>query len=263
MQFRKRWFRWPPDSVLWCRYALLLTLLLSPPIFSVETLRVAIAAEDYPPFYYQDQNGEMDGFSVQVLQTVARQLDSRIVWQRLPWKRMMHHLQQGRADLIMVFYKTDVRAEQFIFSEVSYLKDSIVLLCHRPCPVQYTGDVKSLQLKDIAVVRGFSYGKLLDELPLAPVSEVASEEMLFQLLDHGRLQLGLASYLTVKHATIFNRPDVRFDVLTPYLSEVEIYFAFSRQSQLTAEQFDKFNLTLHHFVQSPEYEALLDRYQMK
>ncbi|MCH8537777.1 MAG: transporter substrate-binding domain-containing protein [Alkalimonas sp.] len=262
MQFRARWVHWLPGLVLWCRYVLLLTLLFSPLTFSGETLRVAIAAEDYPPFYYRNQAGEMDGISVQVLQTVARQLGSQIDWQPLPWKRVMHHVQEGQADLIMVFYKTDVRAEQFIFSEVSYLKDSIVLLCHRPCSVHYDGDLKTLKVKDIAVVRGFSYGKVLDELPLVPVTKVASEEMLFHLLDNGRLQLGVASYLTVQHAPIFNRAKANVDVLAPYLAEVDIYFAFGRHSQLSAEQIAKFNYTLRHFVQSPEYEALLSRYQV-
>lgn len=157
-------YYWPWRMVTTYRTFLICVLLFfSTTLFATNTLpakntiRVAIAAEDYPPFYFQNQQGEMDGFSVRVLQAVSHQLELPLSWQRLPWKRVMHHVQEGRADLIMVMYQTDSRSEQFWFSDVSYLQDAIVLLCRKPCHAEFDGDLHSLSSKDIALVRGFSY----------------------------------------------------------------------------------------------------------
>lgn len=226
------------------------------------TLRVAIAAEDYPPFYYQNPEGEMDGFSVRVLQAVSQQLALSLSWQRLPWKRVMHHVQAGRADLIMVMYHTDSRAEQLLFSDVSYLQDAIVLLCHRVCEEPLAGDLNALASKELALVRGFSYGQVLDALPLNALTMVESDALLLHLLAHGRLQLGVASYLTVSRAALMQQQPPPLEILMPFLAVVDIYFAFSRHSALSTIQINTFNQTLLNFVQSPEYRALRTEYQL-
>ncbi|WP_171907621.1 substrate-binding periplasmic protein [Alkalimonas amylolytica] len=227
-----------------------------------DTLRVAIAAEDYPPFYYQNTQGEMDGFSVRVLLAVSQQLALSVRWQRLPWKRLMHHVQEGRADLVLVMYHTDSRAEQFLFSDVSYLQDAIVLLCHRPCDTEFDGDEHALAMKEVALVRGFSYGEVLDALPLNALTMVESDTMLLHLLAHGRLKLGIASYLTVSRSALMQQQNPPFEILQPFLAAVDIYFAFSRRSLLSSAQIQAFNQALVDFVQSPEYRALRTEYQL-
>lgn len=226
------------------------------------TLRVAIAAEDYPPFYYQNPEGEMDGFSVRVLQAVSQQLALSLSWQRLPWKRVMRYVQEGKADLIMVMYHSDSRAEQFIFSDVSYLQDAIVLLCHQRCHSEFDGELQALTTKEVALVRGFSYGQVLDALPLNALTMVESDAMLLHLLAHGRLQLGIASYLTVSRASLMQQQQPPLEILLPFLAVVDIYFAFSRQSTLSTTQINTFNQVLLNFVQSPEYRALRTEYQL-
>ncbi|WP_228612867.1 transporter substrate-binding domain-containing protein [Alkalimonas sp.] len=253
------WYR----TYLLCRLLFFSTHLFSTNTLpAADTLRIAIAAEDYPPFYFQSSEGEMDGFSIQVLRAVSQQLSLSVNWQRLPWKRLMHHVQEGRADLILVMYHTDSRAEQFLFSDVSYVQDAIVLLCHRPCNTEFDGDVHALAMKEVALVRGFSYGQVLDALPLNALTMVESDTMLLHLVAHGRLKLGIASYLTVSRSALMQQQNPPLEILEPFLAAVDIYFAFSRRSLLSSAQIQAFNQALVDFVQSPEYRALRTEYQL-
>jgi polar amino acid transport system substrate-binding protein len=226
-----------------------------------QTLRVAVSDEDSPPFYFQ--SGEtFDGFSVEVLHAVATQLNVTLQWQRLPWSRLMHHVSSGKADVILVFYKTDVRLQDFYYSSESYLRDPIVLLCAQPCKVAYDGSLQSIQHLPIAVVRGFSYGPLLDSSVFNRATEVASDPLLFKLLLSNRLQLGMASAINARHAPQLQHAEDRVQLLLPPLDYVDIYFAFSKRSAVTADFVYQFDQALRQYKASAAYQQLLQRYQL-
>ncbi|MEO3878078.1 substrate-binding periplasmic protein [Rheinheimera fenheensis] len=250
-------WRW----LFWHRCFLLAGLLLMLFQLHAQALRVAVSADDYPPFYYQ-QGETLQGFSVDILQAVATDLGLSVQWQRLPWSRVVQHVASGKADVITVFYKTDARAEQFYFSTESYLRDPIVLLCATPCQTQFDGDLAKLSQQPVAVVRDFSYGPLIDRLEFSRAAVVDSDPMLFKQLIKRRLQLGIASLITVRHAPELKQTDAQVQVLYPVLDYVDIYFAFSRQSSVTPELVHRFDQALQRYKKSDAYAALLSRYQL-
>lgn len=254
---RPRMRRW----IIWHSYFLLSGLLLMLWQLQAQALRVAISAEDYPPFYYQ-QGDTLSGFSVEVLQAVANELGLTLQWQRLPWNRVVQQVASGKADVITVLYKTDTRATQFYYSAQSYLRDAIVLLCAQPCPHQFDGNLTSLLAQPVAVVRGFSYGELLDKAEFSKAAVVESDPMMFKLLLSRRLQLGIASLLTIQHAADLKQAVDKIAVLHPPLDFVDIYFAFSRQSAVTPELVSRFDRELGQFKSSAAYSALLQRYKL-
>lgn len=227
-----------------------------------QVLRVAISADDYPPFYYQ-QGETLNGFSVEVLQHVVAELGLVLQWQRLPWSRVVQHVASGKADVITVFYKTEARAMQFYYSNESYLRDPIVLLCAQPCQVQYDGNLASVAQQPVAVVRDFSYGPLLDQAGFSRVAVVESDPMLFKLLSNRRLTLGIASLITARHASELQLEDGNVQVLYPALDNVDIYFAFSKQSSVTPELVSLFDSALARYKHSAAYQDLLKRYQLE
>ncbi|MCB5213602.1 transporter substrate-binding domain-containing protein [Rheinheimera aquimaris] len=254
---RQRIRRW----LLWHSAFLLIGLMLMLCQLQAQALRVAISAEDYPPFYYQ-QAGKLTGLSVDILQVVASELGLTIQWQRLPWSRVVQHVASGKADVITVFYKTDARALQFYYSNESYLRDAIVLLCAEPCQLNFDGDLASLAQQPVAVVRDFSYGPRLDQAAFSKIAVAESDPMLFKLLLNRRLPQGIASLTTVLHSAELKWAKDKIKVLHPPLDYVDIYFAFSKQSATTPEFVAKFDQALRRYKSSAAYTALLQRYQL-
>lgn len=248
--------------IFWHSAFLLTALLLMLCQLQAQALRVAISAEDYPPFYYQ-HGDTLSGLSVEVLQVVAAELELTLQWQPLPWSRVVQHVVSGKADVISVFYKTDARAEQFYYSNESYLRDAIVLLCAEPCQLHFDGDLSSLMQEPVAVVRDFSYGTLLDQAAFSKIAVAESDPMLFKLLLNRRLPLGIASLTTIQHSVELQQAKDKVQVLHPPLDYVDIYFAFSRQSAITPEFVAKFDQALRRYKSSAAYTALLQRYQLQ
>lgn len=254
---RQRMRRW----ILWHSAFLLAGLLLMFCQLQAQALRVAISAEDYPPFYYQ-HGDTLSGLSVEVLQVVAAELGLTLQWQRLPWSRVVQHVASGKADVITVFYKTEPRQAQFYYSNESYLRDPIVLLCAEPCQLRYDGDLASLAQQPVAVVRDFSYGPRLDQAAFSKIAVVESDPMLFKLLLNRRLPQGIASLITVQHAAELQQAGDKIRVLQPPLDYVDIYFAFSKQSNITPQFVSQFDQALLRYKSSAAYSTLLQRYQL-
>lgn len=248
-------------GLFWHRCVLLAGLMLMFFQLHAQVLRVAISTEDNPPFYFYKDN-KLQGFSAEVLQAVATELGLTLQWQRLPWSRVVQHVASGKADIITVFYKTDTRAEQFYYSSESYLRDPIVLLCAQPCQTRFDGNLANLTPQPVAVVRDFSYGPLVDRLEFSRAAVVDSDPMLFKQLIKRRLQLGIASLITLRHAPELKQANDKIQVLYPVLDYVGIYFAFSRQSTITPELINRFDQALLRYKASEAYATLLDRYQL-
>lgn len=253
-QAMRRW-------IFWHSTFLVTGLILMLSQLYAQTLRVAVSSDDYPPFYYQ-QDEQLTGFSVELLQAVASELDINLQWQRLPWSRVVQHVANGKADVITVFYKNPERLKHFYFSSESYLRDAIVLLCAAPCKLNFAGDLNSLIEQPMAVVRDFSYGPTLDNAGFRQLAEVESDPMLFKLLINKRLSLGITSLITVQHDALLQQAQHKYVVLGPPLDYVDIYFAFSKQSHINRQWLALFDASLQRYKQTAAYQALLQRYQL-
>lgn len=237
----------------------MLTMLLTP--LSAQTLRVALTDNDYPPFYSQTGKS-LQGFSVDILMAIADDIGVTLQWQRMPFSRVIQRVEYGQADLISVFYKTPQRSRRFTYSAHSYLTEPIVLLCAAPCDPAYDGSLASLGQTSIAVVRNFSYGSRLDQASFNKVAIIESDLKLVRLLANKRLEFGLASAFSALSAFKREQTGDKVRIIKPPLDYVEVYFAFSKNSGLTAELLSKFNHSLGRFKQTERYQALLQKYQL-
>ncbi len=227
-----------------------------------QVLRVAIPDEDYPPYYYV-LDDSLTGFSVETLYSIALELDVQLEFQRLPWSRVVNHVETGKADVIPVFYKTPLRMQRFEFSDESYFVDPIVLLCANPCPFQFDGTLASLGSEPVATVRHFSYGSALDQMSFARVDVVESDHMLFRMLLGKRVRLAMASAHTIAHSVLLQQAAGEVTMLQPALDLVEVYFAFGKQQGLPAAQRQQFNKALSRFKRGERYQQLLSKYQLQ
>ena len=59
----------------------------------------------------------MQGFAVEVLQSVVKEMGCSLDFRERPWKRQLQELQSGEADIAMEAYYNDERAKYAYFSE--------------------------------------------------------------------------------------------------------------------------------------------------
>jgi cyclohexadienyl dehydratase len=85
----------------------------------------------YPPYTQEDPNTKsVSGFSVEVVNEIAKGLGCKIAWHRLNWNTMSADLKRGDFDLIAdPIFLTVPRAREFAFSEpYAFFADGIVVV---------------------------------------------------------------------------------------------------------------------------------------
>ncbi len=85
----------------------------------------------YPPYTQENPNTkEVSGFSVDIINQIAKDLKCKVVWHRLNWNTMSADLKRGEYDVIAdPIFQTIPRAREFAFTEpYAYFPDGIAVV---------------------------------------------------------------------------------------------------------------------------------------
>lgn len=116
----------------------------------------------YPPFIYINQEtGEYDGYSVDLLNLIFEDSGAEIIYNLLPWKRGLSYVKRGdNADIALVAASTEERRQQFLFSQaiaevhLAYFYDKRVY----PNGLGIDKPEDFLKIGSIRGMRGYEYG---------------------------------------------------------------------------------------------------------
>jgi signal transduction histidine kinase/CheY-like chemotaxis protein len=69
----------------------------------------------YPPFEFINEDGEPDGFNVELFRAMAEMLGLKYTIELGPWKQVRANLEEGRCDVLLGLMVSDQRAEKMLF----------------------------------------------------------------------------------------------------------------------------------------------------
>lgn len=73
--------------------------------------------DPWPPYHYEDPQGHVQGFDVEIVQAIAADLGCRLEFERERWATLLGHIEAGRVDLITGATETEARRAYGWFSE--------------------------------------------------------------------------------------------------------------------------------------------------
>ncbi|WP_051259114.1 substrate-binding periplasmic protein [Chitinibacter tainanensis] len=121
--------------------------------------------ETWEPFHYQDEQGQMRGYAVEVLNEMARRSQCKLVYLQRPWVRTLTELASGELDIAMEALKTPER-EQYAYFSGPYSPTIIQLMYNmqrqKRWQVSALKDLTQYPGLRIGVARGDSFGKEID-----------------------------------------------------------------------------------------------------
>ncbi|GGP86407.1 substrate-binding periplasmic protein [Shewanella ulleungensis] len=113
-------------------FVVIAMLLLSPSIAEARE-KVTFYTEPYPPFQSQNQQGQLVGFSIDILQAAQPYLDFDIDIQIMPWSRAYHNALSQPNTFIFSIANTDKRLAYFKWIGDFYtVQDMIYKKSNRP-----------------------------------------------------------------------------------------------------------------------------------
>ncbi len=224
-------------------------------------LTVATTEGGYFPYYYEE-NGEIKGFSVDVLDYVEANSAYEFEFIILPWPRALYLVTQGKIDLILTLFKTLKREQIYHFVEPAYGSEVNQLFALIDSEFKYSGKLQQLTPYSIGTIREYSYGEAFDQARYLNKLPALTEEVLLKLLVSKRIELAIANPLIFNQIILNNNLSSKVKALAPYVALTPVHMALtkSREDSLEIKQtLEKLTLQLRS---SSYYQELLDKYQL-
>ena len=118
---------------------------------------------DYPPYDYQDANGNAAGYDVEVTKEVAARLGIEVEFQIYPWESLLPALESGRIDAVTAqIYRSPEREEKFYFSSAPYYRSDVNMIVKGDSTAETLEDVLEQELV-FSVIPGQLNEKYLNE----------------------------------------------------------------------------------------------------
>ena len=182
-----------------CRGLLLVVLLLSAPLPTIAKQVVTLAGDPWPP-YVLGKVGEdaSKGLAVELIRAIfARIPGVEVRFPLVPWKRALREVEQGNYDGIALLLRTPEREAYMTYSDPVIASRSLVWYRQKrfPAGFELTGLDDLLPFR-VGVIRGYSYGKMVDAAIKGgrlKASEESSMRQLFMMLARDRVDLVLAN----------------------------------------------------------------------
>lgn len=216
-----------------------------------ENPSMRIGWEDWLPYQYRDDSGELSGLDIELMNAIAARAGYDLFWHKLAWKKHLWEVAAGSIDIAPGASRTPER-EDYAYFSVPYRTEPVSLITVREANLTDVDRDSLLALLDsgftIGYVTGYSYAPWVNELIDAGtpgLKAAKSEEYLSSALLDGVFDGFFADAFSAV-ANLKEARDKRGSdqlIYTYTLQEADIYMMFSKFS-VEPDVVDRFNQTI-------------------
>jgi len=248
--------------MVWRTFLCVLFCFFSQQSLQAETLRVGLSSADYPPYYFEGLEG-MEGAAIEIAEDLANQLGYNLEYHRYPWKRVQHNLKTGAVDMVLLYFKTDERAKDVIYTRTSHLieRSSLVIPIH--LDIQFDGDLDALKQFEFYGVRGYFYGDQYEHAEYLSKHYVSDEiELVRWIATERRNFIGVGNKPTLEfYANKLGLLD-KIKFVEPVVDEGKNYFAFSKMLTDAENIAIRFSNEFDNYKKTGRYKEILNQYKI-
>lgn len=236
---------------------LLFTLLLTSPCWANSKL-YTIMTEDFFPFGYYDNQGELVGVAVEIVEQIMPALGIEQEIRVLPWARAVRDLDSHADHVLFAMARTPAREDKYQWVG-PILTDRVVLFKRRSDETEYTSIAQAKAASSITVTRDYPEHQFLTSQGFDNLKVVTSPDMMISFLMAQRTPLIVGGGAVVadmaKHAG-FN--PYHIEMTNIELFSVDLYIAMSKGTP--EREVKRWQQALDDFKAKPDYRSLLVKY---
>ena len=213
----------------------------------------------WPPYQYEE-NGQITGIAIDIVQEAAQRLGYTLEIQTLPWKRALRNAEIGDADGVLSALFTQERAQYLYYTSEPLFEVRTVMFTLKESPLTQLSSLEDLKGQRIGMVSGYSYGEEFDNFPGLQKYACKDDAVLVQNLSKSRIDVAVAHEFVFKFASRQLGLQDRFkEVYT--LSQYPSYLTFSKTLGEKGQQLVKdFDQVLREMKNSGRIEAIINSY---
>jgi polar amino acid transport system substrate-binding protein len=192
---------------------------------------VLVAADSAPTAYMED--GRPSGILVDVVSEAFKRAGYPFEIQLMPWARCLAEIRSGRVDGIFSVFKLPERTEFLTYTGVPVITQVEAFFAPADSNVKFAGDLGKLGGLRFGIIRGTSYGTVVDDALKAgvwsTVVETNNVDSLVGMLALKRIDLAVGYRHVVLEAARKQGYLDKIMELSPGIDEIPSYLAFTKQ----------------------------------
>ena len=224
-------------------------------------LTVVIEEVGYFPFNYTE-NGEIKGFSIDVLEYFEKHSKYDFEYIILPWPRALFLVNEGDVDLVLTLFKSFGREQVYHFIEPSYGFEVNQLFTLKENPIEFTGQLQQLTPYSIGTVREYSYGKSFDQADYLNKLPALTEQVLLKLLLGKRIDMLIGNPLAFDDMIMRENVEDEVKAIEPYVAMTPVHMALTRKRPDALEIKKILGKLTQQLKNSEQYQRLLQKYKL-
>ena len=126
-----------------------------PDMTGISTLRF-VTDNDFPPFNYADDVGQLTGLNVDLARALCDELRTRCIIEAVAWDKLVATLDDGKADAVIASMRIDAAARDKVLFTESYYRTPARFVVRQASPIVATSPVK-LADRRVSVAKGTAH----------------------------------------------------------------------------------------------------------
>ena len=233
----------------------LLFLLSSCTFASADTLN--LLTFDYYPTMYQ-QGDKIKGCAVNIVKEALRRMGYKANIKMVPYQRGLFMIREGNADGMFTVYRTPERERFAYYPELPVMYRVVSFYALNDSSIIFDGDLNKMTRYSIGTVRGYSYGKRLDDLikrgAFEKIDPAANPRITLKKLLYKRFDLMPHTEIDMMYLKKEMSCQGKIKKLTPAIEKVPTYLIFSKRKPGLASLKDEFIEMLKEMKKDGTYE---------
>ncbi|WP_068673559.1 transporter substrate-binding domain-containing protein [Oceanobacillus sp. Castelsardo] len=123
-----------------------------------KVIKIGAGPDGYPQYFKED--GELKGFSVDVITAIFDHIGYEIEWVLTDWNGILANLESGKVETVANFAATEERGQKYHFTDPYYSSKTVIATGKENNSIQSLDDLNG---KQVANVLGSNYENVLKE----------------------------------------------------------------------------------------------------
>ncbi|GHE78148.1 substrate-binding periplasmic protein [Thalassotalea profundi] len=233
-----------------------------PPLLNKRIVLTAAFEEiGYFPYSYEE-NGEIKGFTIDILNYFEAHSNYDFEFIIIPWARALHLVAQGEVDLILTFFKNAKREKTYHFIEPSYGFEVNQLFTLVDKKLEFNGQLQQLTPYSIGTKRAYSYGERFDQTGYLTKLPALSEKVLLKLLLNKRVDVVISNPFIFKKLAKELQVTDKIKAIEPVVDITPVYLGLTKARADAKEIKQTLGKLTKKLKASAYYQELLEKYQL-
>ena len=223
-------------------------------------LRIGVP-EDFAPFYFHDNKGDLHGASYEVVVSILHSLGYQTQTTQYPNMRLLlANIATGKEDIVVNLAGTESRRVVAYFTETPHIYESQDVIVRADSSIRYEGNLHQLKPYKIGTIFGWTYGPEFDSADYLHKEYVNNSEEQLKGLLSGHFDLMINNKNFVNSITQTLRISDAFKPLEHSIFILPVTIGLSKAHPNAKKLIEKLESEVVRYRKTEEYKTILRHY---